>query len=249
MSDQIEAAAAAMIRDYTILAFLISLGSLQIAVSISGIRGLWLLPNRILTRYLGIVIIILGLGYYILSPLWVEGPWAEGSVIDGTSQGRIWGTASLGEISGARNINDIHGGMAGTGYAGFFVLGAILATLFATIMGVVNTRLSPSPSRSERDARGESITREVPDSSGSCSGREGNNPSFSKDSQSYLFNNGVRSEQISDGLDALKDVGPYMTLRVSLYQLRRTGGDDIRQHMRSSHRWSVPAIIERMWRN
>ena len=49
MSDQIQSAAALMVRDYLVLAFLVSLGALQIAVSISGIRGLWLTPNRVVT--------------------------------------------------------------------------------------------------------------------------------------------------------------------------------------------------------
>ena len=61
MSEQIESAANLMARDYLILAFLVSLGSLQIAVSISRIRGLWIIPNRILTRVLGIALIIFGI--------------------------------------------------------------------------------------------------------------------------------------------------------------------------------------------
>ncbi len=146
MSDQIESAAALMVRDYLILAFLVSLGALQISVSISGIRGLWVLPHRNLTRALGILLIILGLGYYLLSPLWIEGPWAAGSVVDGTSENRIWGTAALDEISAARNVNDIHGGMAGTAYAVFFVLSAVLATLFAAAIGAFNVRIMDSPS-------------------------------------------------------------------------------------------------------
>ena len=147
MSDQIESAAALMVRDYLILAFLVSLGALQIAVTISGIRGLWLLSNRNLTRYLGILLIFIGFAYYIFSPIWIEGPWAAGSVIDGTSENRQWGTATLSEISGARNLNDIHGGMAGTAYAIYFVLSAVLATLFAAIVGAITIRLS-QPSNS-----------------------------------------------------------------------------------------------------
>ena len=76
MSDQIESAAALMVRDYLLLAFLVSLGSLQIAVSISGIRGLWLVPNRILTRFAGFLLIAFATSYYIFSPLWTDGPWA-----------------------------------------------------------------------------------------------------------------------------------------------------------------------------
>ena len=176
MSDQIESAAALMVRDYLILAFLVSLGSLQIAVTISGIRGLWLLPNRILTRYLGILIVVVGLAYYIFSPLWIEGPWAAGSVIDGTSENRQWGTAAFSEISGTRNLNDIHGGMAGTAYAVYFVVSAVLATLFAAIIGAINIRLSPSPSRSEGDAWSEAITQGMPESTDGLDILKNNDP-------------------------------------------------------------------------
>ncbi len=204
-----------MVRDYLILAFLVSLGTLQIAVTISGIRGLWLLPNRNLTRYLGILIIVVGLAYYIFSPIWIEGPWAAGSVIDGTSENRQWGTASLSEISGARNLNDIHGGMAGTAYAVYFVASAVLATIFASIIGAINLRLSPL--RSEGDAWSEANTQAV--------------------------------TEPADGLDALKTADPITTLKSSLNNLRQTGKADIRNEMRSAHRWSIPYMIGRMWRN
>ncbi|MXX92336.1 MAG: hypothetical protein F4Y63_02635 [Chloroflexi bacterium] len=218
MSDQIESAAALMVRDYLVLAFLVSLGALQISVSISGIRGLWVLPHRNLTRAFGILLIILGLAYYLLSPLWIEGPWAAGSVVDGTSENRIWGTASVDEISGARNLNDIHGGMAGTAYAVFFVLSAVLTTLFAAVIGTINNRLFPSPSRSEGDAWSEAITQ-------------------------------GGGEPTGDGLDALKTTSPLTTFKSSLHNLRDTGANDIHNQMQSAHRWSIPSVIGRMWRN
>ncbi len=203
MSDQIETAANLMVRDYIILAFLVSLGSLQIATSISGIRGLWLLPNRILTRTLGILLLIAGIAYYLLAPLWIEGPWAAGSVIDGTSENRTWGTAALSEISGARNLNDIHGGMAGTAYAIFFVLSAVLATLFAASLAGIRRR--------------------------------------------YLGPKSVPTD--ADGLDALKQTDALTALAISFASLRRNLIADLGRLMRSTHRWSIPAIIERMWRN
>ena len=204
MNEQIESAASLMVRDYLLLAFLVSLGSLQIAVSISGIRGLWLLPHRVLTRTLGVLLIAIAIGYYVFSPLWIEGPWAAGSVIDGTSADRLWGTAALDEISAARNVNDIHGGMAGTTYAGFFLLSAVLATLFAAAVGILTTR--------------------------------------------FFAKKNVGSVQ-SDGLDALKDTDAISTFAISLRALRQTGLNDARQHMRSAHRWSIPSLIGRMWRN
>ena len=217
MSDQLETAAALMARHYLILAFLVSLGALQIAVTISGIRGLWLLPNRALTRALGILLIVIGFAFYIFSPMWIEGPWAAGSVVDGTSENRQLGTAALSEISGARNLNDIHGGMAGTAYAVYFVLSAVLATLFAAIIGTINLRTFPPPSRSEGDAWSEAITQGVPEPTG--------------------------------GLDALKNNDPITTLKSSLSNLSKNGREDVRAEMRSAHRWSIPPIIGRMWRN
>ncbi len=146
MTEQIESASALMVRDYLILAFLVSLGALQIAVSISGLRGLWLVPHRVATRTLGVLLVILGIGFYVFAPLWMEGPWAAGTVIDGTSEGREWGLAASSEISGARNLNDIHGGMAGTAYAGFFIFSAVLATLFSAAVGIFTVRLSATDS-------------------------------------------------------------------------------------------------------
>ncbi len=208
MSDQIESAASLMVRDYLILAFLVSLGALQIAVSISEIRGLWLLPNQLLTRALGILLVLVGIATYILSPLWVEGPWAAGSVADGTSVGREWGTATINEISAARNINDIHGGMAGTAYAIVFMLSAVLATTFAAIIGALNIRIWNSPS-SRRGLGGGHI----------------------------------------DGLDGLSQTDAISTFASSLRNLFRTVKADANEHMLTTHRWSIPSLIVRMWRN
>ena len=226
MSEQIESAANLMARDYLILAFLVSLGSLQIAVSISRIRGLWIIPNRTLTRALGITLIIFGIALYILSPLWVEGPWAAGSVTDGTSIDRDWGTADLGELSAARNLNDIHGGMAGTAYAVYFIFSAVLATIFSAVLATINNRLLPN-------------SRVSPIHGGNVRQDKGG-PKRSE---------GRAQSESTDGLDALKHSDAISTLSTSLRNLRRTGIDDARKHMRSAHRWSIPSIIERMWRN
>ena len=226
MSEQIESAANLMARDYLILAFLVSLGSLQIAVSISRIRGLWIIPNRILTRVLGIALIIFGIGLYILSPLWVEGPWAAGSVTDGTSIDRDWGTADLGELSAARNLNDIHGGMAGTAYAVYFIFSAVLATIFAAAIATINNRLFPNPRVSPM-----------------------NGGNVRQDKGGPKRSEGRAQSEPTDALDALKHSDAISTLSTSLRNLRRTGIDDARQQMKSAHRWSIPSIIERMWRN
>ncbi len=141
MNDQIEAAAAVTVRHYFVLAFLVSLGALQIAVSISGMRGLWLVPHRTATRGLGVLLIVAGVAFYVLAPLWIDGPWAAGTVFDGTSEGRAWGTSSWSELSAARNINDIHGGMAGTAYAVYFFLSAVLAFTCVAAIGALNMHL------------------------------------------------------------------------------------------------------------
>ena len=211
MSDQIQSAATLMVRDYLVLAFLVSLGALQIAVSISGIRGLWLTPNRAVTRSVGVLLIAVGIGFYIFSPLWVDGPWAAGSVVDGTSENRIWGTAALEEISAARNVNDVHGGMAGTAYAVFFVLSAVMATIFAAVVGALNVRIL-NPSSSRRGLGG---------------GRN----------------------DTTGGLDTLKQTDVISTLFASLRALLRTGRADVNEYMLAAHRWSIPSIVRRMWRN
>ena len=147
-------------------------------------------------------------------------------MIDGTSENRQWGTAALSEISGARNLNDIHGGMAGTAYAVYFVFSAVLATLFAAIIGTINIRLSPSPLRSEADAAISS-----PLSKGRYRG----------------VSHGV--PEPTDGLDSLTNSDAFTTLSISLRELRDTGREDVRNEMRAAHRWSIPSMIGRVWRN
>ena len=266
MSDQIETAANLMVRDYLILAFLVSLGSLQIAVSISGIRGLWLLPKRMPTRVFGFALIALGLAYYIFSPMWIEGPWAAGSVIDGTSDDRIWGTASLGEISGARNINDIHGGMAGTAYAVLFIASAVAATLFAAIIGAINLRMSrdsiplPNSPSFRRGPRGGDDAVIPPSFRRGPEGGDdavippsfGRGPGGGDDAvipPSFRRGLGGGRAEVPDGLDALKNNDPITTLKSSLSNLRKNGRKDAQDEMRSTHRWSIPSMIGRMWRN
>lgn len=128
-------------RHYLLMAFLVSLGALQIAVSTGGYRGMWLVPHRLAARWLGIALIVVGVAVFFLQPLWVEGPWAAGSV-DADSATREWGTASWGELAGARNVNDIHGGLAGTAHATWFALGALGALAVSLSVGALTVRLS-----------------------------------------------------------------------------------------------------------
>ena len=125
---------------YFLFAFLASLGTLQIAVANSGTRGLWLTPRRLVNRWLGVVLILAGIGLFFLMPLWIEGPWADGSV-QADSITREWGQARWGELAGARNVNDIHGGLDGTKQAIWFPLTAILAFAVSAVIGALNIRI------------------------------------------------------------------------------------------------------------
>jgi len=125
---------------YFLFAFLASLGTLQIAVANSGTRGLWLTPRRLVNRWLGVALILAGIGLFFLMPLWIEGPWADGSV-QADSITREWGQARWGELAGARNVNDIHGGLDGTKQAIWFPLAAILAFAVSAVIGALNIKI------------------------------------------------------------------------------------------------------------
>ena len=113
---------------------------MQIAVSNAGTRGLWMTPNAGMTRLLGIALILTAIAVFFLQPLWVDGPWAAGSV-EADSLTRDWGTASWDEIAGARNVNDIHGGLDGVKQAAWFSLAAISAFLVSAIAGTVTMKV------------------------------------------------------------------------------------------------------------
>ncbi|MEE8045709.1 MAG: hypothetical protein V3T49_02595 [Dehalococcoidia bacterium] len=133
---------------YFLFAFLASLGTLQIAVANSGIRGLWLTPNRLVNRWLGIGLIIAGIAVFFGQPLWIEGPWAAGS-IQADSVTREWGQASWSDLAGARNVNDIHGGLDGTKQAIWFPLAAIMAFIVSALVGALNIRFLTGSSRAK----------------------------------------------------------------------------------------------------
>lgn len=129
---------------YFLLAFLASLGTIQVAVTISGARGLWLTPHRTVTRWLGIALIITGFLIFFAQPLWIEGPWAAGSV-EADSASREWGQADWSDLGAARNVNDIHGGLDGTRQAIWFPLSALLAFAISALVGALNLRVFKSP--------------------------------------------------------------------------------------------------------
>ena len=128
------------------MAFLVVLGALQIAVSIPGIRGMMILPGRVSTRLLGGVLIVLGVVVFYLMPLWIDGPWAAGSVESDSTQ-REWGKAAWSDLGAARNVNDVDGGMSGTDHARWFPIAMALAMIVSLAGGTVMLRLFP-PSKS-----------------------------------------------------------------------------------------------------
>ncbi len=145
---------------YFLLAFLASLGTMQVAVTISGARGLWLTPYRAMTRWLGIVLIVTGFLIFFAQPLWIEGPWAAGSV-EADSVSREWGQADWADLAGARNVNDIHGGLDGTRQAIWFPLAAVLAFATSALAGALNLRVfkraedpAGRPGKDDSDADG-----------------------------------------------------------------------------------------------
>ncbi len=125
---------------YFLLAFLASLGTIQIAVTISGARGLWLTPRRTTTRWLGIALVVAGFLIFFAQPLWIDGPWAAGSV-EADSVSRVWGQADWADLAGARNVNDIHGGLDGTRQAIWFPLASVLAFVVSAVVGALNLRV------------------------------------------------------------------------------------------------------------
>ncbi|MCI0872217.1 MAG: hypothetical protein J4O07_10420 [Chloroflexi bacterium] len=145
---------------YFLLAFLASLGTMQVAVTISGARGLWLTPYRAMTRWLGIALIVTGFLIFFAQPLWIEGPWAAGSV-EADSVSREWGQADWADLAGARNVNDIHGGLDGTRQAIWFPLAAVLAFATSALAGALNLRVfkrvegpAVQPGQDDSDADG-----------------------------------------------------------------------------------------------
>ncbi len=130
-------------RHYFYFAALATLGALQIAVSIGGYRGMWLLPGRLLTRYFGVLLIIGGAALFFMLPLWIDGPWAAGSV-EADSSTRLWGKADWGDLGAARNVNDVDGGLSGTGQATWFPLSALIAAIVSVGAGALNRRLFPA---------------------------------------------------------------------------------------------------------
>ncbi len=136
-------------RDYLIAAYVASLGAIQIGATVGGLRGLYLLPGARAARTLGVLLLVGGLAYFLLAPLWSDGPWgaetASGGVSGAEGLSVEWNSSSWADLPRARNINDLDGGLSGSAQALWFPAGA--AGAFASTLllaSIVNWRLMGS---------------------------------------------------------------------------------------------------------
>jgi len=125
---------------YFFFAFLTSLGTIQITTANSGLRGLWLTPSFVVTRLVGVILITTGVVVFFTQPLWVDGPWAAGSV-GADSATRAWGKVGWSELAAARNVNDIHGGLDGIKQAIWFSLAALSAFAVSVFGGMITMKI------------------------------------------------------------------------------------------------------------
>jgi len=127
---------AVIARHYLWLSLGASLGVLQFVAGLAGLRGMRLLPSARVSRWLGLLLIAASVALFLLAPLWVEGPWAAGSV-EADSATRQWGKAAWGELAGAYNVNDIQGGVSGTAQAIWFPIGFVAALALCLVAGAL----------------------------------------------------------------------------------------------------------------
>lgn len=132
---------------YLLMAFLASLGVIQIAAAWSERRHLWLFARRATTRTLGILLVVGAIALFYLMPLWTSGPWGNPSPIDGDP---TWGRSTWETLSGARNVNDTNGGLSGHWQALWFSIAWFAAAFSARAIGRRGRR-SPNPTASARD--------------------------------------------------------------------------------------------------
>ncbi len=125
---------------YFMMAFILSLGALQIAVSTARHSGLYIVPFRKANIVCGIMLFIGGPVIFFTMPLWVEGPWASGSVAPDSSF-RMWGKAEPRDLGYARNVNDVDGGLNANTQAWLFPAAAGASIAVSLLFGSVWTYL------------------------------------------------------------------------------------------------------------
>ena len=143
----VEEAHSLFVWHYALTAFVASLGTVQIAVASSGLRGLWFLPGRRAVYALGILMVLAAFAWFFLAPLWVDGPWKAGTVVSGSPL-REWGRAAPGDLPSARNLSDAYGGLSGPGQGLRFPAAAAAAVAFALgLSSLANLRRRGPPGK------------------------------------------------------------------------------------------------------
>jgi hypothetical protein len=117
---------------YLVMAFLACLGMVQMAAARAGRRHLWLLRRRRATIILGAVLLVGGVAFFYLIPLWTAGPWGPPDPVNGAA---TWGTATLESLTAARNINDTAGGLSGHWQALWVSVAWMAAVFFSRSAG------------------------------------------------------------------------------------------------------------------
>tara|TARA_B100000700_G_scaffold322191_1_gene423106 strand:+ start:4832 stop:5308 length:477 start_codon:yes stop_codon:yes gene_type:complete len=87
-----------------------------------------------------VILITTGVVVFFTQPLWVDGPWAAGSV-GADSATRAWGKVGWSELAAARNVNDIHGGLDGIKQAIWFSLAALSAFAVSVFGGMITMKI------------------------------------------------------------------------------------------------------------
>jgi hypothetical protein len=135
---------------YLVMALLACQGIVQMAAARSGRRRLWLLRRRRSTSLLGAMLLVVGIAFFYLIPLWMTGPWGPP---DATVGHATWNTAPLESLTQARNINDTAGGLSGHWQALWFSLSWIAAVFLARTAGRIRYGAGIEKGHSDQDHR------------------------------------------------------------------------------------------------
>ena len=120
------------LRDYLIAMYFATLGVVQIGASYGGISRILFLSSNRSSRVFGALLILGALLFFFTAPLWQDGPWGAELSVGVTGREGLsvaWETSSWGDLSSARNINDVDGGFSGGSQGIWFPLAAGLALI------------------------------------------------------------------------------------------------------------------------
>ena len=127
------------------MVFLMCLGVLQISVTRSGIKGLWLTKSGFVNRCLAVILIVIGPTYFFVQPIFGFDISCFGNGVIGCFSK----TLNMDEIGFARNINEFDGGIAGAQQAIWFSLAALLSICVSAVSGAFVTGLHSSKLNNE----------------------------------------------------------------------------------------------------